>query len=88
MSLCEIQRGRLTGRNYLASKGFCYTSSELTKVIDRRQQTLFQWFLSIFKEIFLPAGYPHTVSSDYLAYQIWSIKFLYFLIRHKKMFLL
>ena len=73
MSLSEIQRGQLTGRVYSQSKGFYQVSSESTRTLNRRQQTLIQWFLSIFKEIFLPAGYPNTVSSDYLAYQIWSV---------------
>ncbi len=71
MSLCEIQRGQLTGRVYSTSKGFYHVSTDSRKTSHRQGQTLFQWFFSIFKEIFLPAGYPNTVSSDYLAYQIW-----------------
>lgn len=71
MSLYEIQRGQLTGRIYSASKGFYYVSSDSRKNINRQKQTLIQWFFSIFKEIFLPSGYPNTVSNDYLAYQIW-----------------
>jgi hypothetical protein len=71
MSLSEIQRGQLTGRIYSASKGFYNVSSDPKKNLNRQRQTLIQWFLSIFKEIFLPAGYPNTVSNDYLAYQIW-----------------
>ncbi|TPP64596.1 hypothetical protein FGIG_02328 [Fasciola gigantica] len=27
--------------------------------------------LSLFKKVFLPKGYPHSVSSDYMEYQIW-----------------
>ncbi|CAF1266533.1 unnamed protein product [Adineta ricciae] len=72
MSLSEIQRGQLTGRIYSSSKGFHYVSSKSTKDGNyQKQQTLYQWFLSILKEIFLPAGYPKSVSSDYLGYQIW-----------------
>lgn len=71
MSLREIQRGQLTGRIYSASKGFYRTPLDQTKNVYQQKQTLFQWFVSIFKEIFLPTGYPHTVSSDYLGYQIW-----------------
>ncbi|CAF3658262.1 unnamed protein product [Rotaria socialis] len=71
MSLSEIQRGQLTGRIYSTSKGFYHVSSDLTKTIHRQKSSLFQWFISIFKEIFLPTGYPNTVSNDYLAYQIW-----------------
>jgi len=71
MSLCEIQRGQLTGRIYSTSKGFYYVPSDSIKNRNRQKQTLIQWFFSIFKEIFLPAGYPNTVSNDYLAYQIW-----------------
>jgi hypothetical protein len=71
MSLCEIQRGQLTGRIYSTSKGFYHVSADSTKNIHRQRQSLIQWFFSIFKEIFLPAGYPQTVSNDYLAYQIW-----------------
>lgn len=71
MSLSEIQRGQLTGRVYSTSKGFYYVSNDSTKNFNRNKQTLIHWFLSIFKEIFLPAGYPNTVSDDYLSYQIW-----------------
>ena len=67
MSLSEIQRGELTGRIYSVSKGLYYSSAD----VRLRRQSLVQWFVSILKEIFLPAGYPHTVSSDYLSYQIW-----------------
>ncbi|CAF1144940.1 unnamed protein product [Rotaria sordida] len=71
MSLCEIQRGQLTGRIYSISKGFYHVSSDSTKTTRRQKQTFIQWFLSIFMEIFLPTGYPNTVSNDYLSYQIW-----------------
>jgi len=71
MSLCEIQRGQLTGRIYSTSRGFYHAPSDSTKNLSRQRQTIIQWFLSIFKDIFLPTGYPLTVSSDYLAYQIW-----------------
>ena len=74
MSLSEIQRGQLTGRIFSESKGFQYVSSDSSRTLNRQQQTLLQWFVSILKEIFLPAGYPNTVSSDYLAYQIWSVR--------------
>jgi len=33
-----------------------------------------EWFTSlvnVLREVFLPEGYPHTVSDDYLAYQVW-----------------
>ena len=33
-----------------------------------------EWLTSlvnVLREIFLPEGYPHTVSDDYLAYQVW-----------------
>ena len=33
-----------------------------------------EWFTSlvnVLREIFLPEGYPHTISDDYLAYQVW-----------------
>ena len=69
MSLSEIQRGELTGRIYSVSKGVYYSPADARQTV--RRPTLVQWFVSILKEIFLPAGYPHTVSSDYLAYQIW-----------------
>ncbi|CAF3398341.1 unnamed protein product [Rotaria sp. Silwood1] len=71
MSLCEIQRGQLTGRIYSTSKGFYHVSTDSTKPIHRQKQSFIQWILLIFIEIFLPTGYPNTVSSDYLAYQIW-----------------
>lgn len=31
----------------------------------------FQYLGSLIKDIFLPKGYPYSVSSDYLEYQIW-----------------
>ncbi|CAF1164906.1 unnamed protein product [Adineta steineri] len=71
MSLCEIQSGQLTGRIYSTSKGIYHASSDSIKTNKHQKLTLFSWFLSIFKEIFLPTGYPNTVSNDYLAYQIW-----------------
>ncbi|UJR36503.1 hypothetical protein I4U23_029224 [Adineta vaga] len=72
MLLNEIQRGQSTGRLYSKSKGFYYPSSDSIKNVNyQKKQTLIQWFFSIFKEIFLPAGYPNSVSNDYLAYQIW-----------------
>src|SRR5690348_8944806 len=32
---------------------------------------LWYYILNWLKQTFLPAGYPHSVSDDYLAYQIW-----------------
>jgi len=59
MSLIEIENGQLTGRIYPKNE------------TRRAKENLFQLFITIFKEIFLPTGYPHTVSKDYLAYQVW-----------------
>lgn len=33
--------------------------------------SVLDYFKSLLKDIFLPEGYPHSVSSDYLEYQIW-----------------
>ncbi|XP_022201036.1 RUS family member 1 [Nilaparvata lugens] len=36
-----------------------------------RKHTLFYGFKNFFREVFLPQGYPDSVSKDYMNYQIW-----------------
>lgn len=41
----------------------------------RRTENLIHWF----KNVFLPAGYPESVSDDYLEYQLWdTVKKIFF----------
>ena len=39
----------------------------LAKMTKRRAKPVKEWMY----DAFLPQGYPHTVSSDYLNYQLW-----------------
>ncbi|XP_020669194.3 RUS family member 1 isoform X1 [Pogona vitticeps] len=43
----------------------------LSCIPDRPEDTGYQSLRAIFMSVFLPQGYPESVSPDYLAYQIW-----------------
>lgn len=64
MILYETQLGRSTGRIFSKKDGFSQRRAD-------QRKSLIEWFLNFFKEVFLPSGYPNSVSSDYLSYQIW-----------------
>lgn len=42
-----------------------------TKISRKNDFTLWLKAQSFFVTVFLPQGYPHTVTSDYVEYQIW-----------------
>uniref|UniRef100_A0A914CSE8 RUS family member 1 n=1 Tax=Acrobeloides nanus TaxID=290746 RepID=A0A914CSE8_9BILA len=50
---------------------------ELTKTVKKTSVLSSKWsnfstgFIALFSSVFLPQGYPYTVTSDYLQYQIW-----------------
>lgn len=69
---------------YIQKKGHEETDTELTissrkcdvyvkSLLDNQNSNVSWRRNSLFwlKEIFLPQGYPHSVSPDYLQYQIW-----------------
>ncbi|XP_046428897.1 RUS family member 1 [Neodiprion fabricii] len=39
--------------------------------LQSKSKTYGTWILTFLKEVFLPAGYPESVHSDYVPYQIW-----------------
>ncbi|CAF1604264.1 unnamed protein product, partial [Didymodactylos carnosus] len=74
MRLYETNRGVLTGRSVTLSDT-TFHHKQKDKVVSSFNRysvgVFYTWLISIFKEIFLPAGYPDSVSRDYLPYQKW-----------------
>lgn len=60
--------------NYLQSKNYFYLDQrQLILESERRKQniSLNGNFINIIKNIFLPRGFPNSVSKDYTEYQFW-----------------
>ena len=72
--VCHIKQRR---GEYEWSQYYSVTNNTIRKRTDnppRNQSSfsrLYQHLLLLIRQIFLPEGYPHTVSSDYMAYQGW-----------------
>ena len=47
------------------------SSGRLTRRPSRSRTSIAALFYSFFQEVFLPQGFPDSVSSDYVPYQLW-----------------
>uniref|UniRef100_A0A1W7RIX6 UPF0420 protein C16orf58-like protein n=1 Tax=Agkistrodon contortrix contortrix TaxID=8713 RepID=A0A1W7RIX6_AGKCO len=65
-TLCTESYGSQFARRYQA-----LPNGKLSSVTDASKDWHLNSFHHIFKSIFLPQGYPESVSTDYLAYQFW-----------------
>ncbi|XP_039186382.1 RUS family member 1 isoform X4 [Crotalus tigris] len=65
-TLCTESYGSQFARRYQA-----LPNGKLNSVTDASKDWYLNSFHRIFKSIFLPQGYPESVSTDYLAYQFW-----------------
>uniref|UniRef100_A0A2D4NVH3 Uncharacterized protein n=1 Tax=Micrurus surinamensis TaxID=129470 RepID=A0A2D4NVH3_MICSU len=65
-TLCTESYGSRSARRYQA-----LPNGKLSSVADASEAWHFRSLHHIFMSIFLPQGYPESVSTDYLAYQFW-----------------
>ncbi|KAJ6653360.1 hypothetical protein lerEdw1_009261, partial [Lerista edwardsae] len=73
-AMADLEDQPLCTESYGSRRAQCYwslPSGRLSCIPDRKEDWRYRSLCDVFMSVFLPQGYPDSVSPDYLAYQIW-----------------